>query len=61
MSILNLIIKPVTAFLLYRIYRDRGGNYSDFAIPGVGNLPGFGGKLWSNLHLFILSQALRFW
>jgi len=42
MSVLNLILKPITAFLLFRIYKDRGGNYSDFSIPGVGNLPGFG-------------------
>ncbi|XP_060575278.1 type-1 angiotensin II receptor-associated protein-like [Ruditapes philippinarum] len=44
MAIVNLIVKPITAFLLYRIYRDRGGSYSDFNIPGVGNLPGFGGS-----------------
>lgn len=42
MAIVNLIIKPITAFLIYRIYRERGGSYSDFNIPGVGNLPGFG-------------------
>ncbi|XP_052759983.1 type-1 angiotensin II receptor-associated protein-like [Mya arenaria] len=41
MSIVNLIIKPVTAFLVYRIYRERGGSYGDFTIPGVGNLPSF--------------------
>ncbi|KAL4221128.1 hypothetical protein ACF0H5_019387 [Mactra antiquata] len=44
MCITNLIIKPITAFLIYRIYRERGGSYSDFNIPGVGNLPGFGGS-----------------
>ncbi|KAH3824043.1 type-1 angiotensin II receptor-associated protein-like [Dreissena polymorpha] len=41
MSIVNLIIKPVTAFLIYRIYGERGGSYGDFHIPGVGNLPSF--------------------
>ncbi|XP_045162865.1 type-1 angiotensin II receptor-associated protein-like isoform X2 [Mercenaria mercenaria] len=44
MAIVNLIAKPITAFLIYRIYRERGGSYSDFNIPGVGSLPGFGGS-----------------
>ena len=41
MCILNLIIKPVTAFLIFRVYRERGGTYSEFHIPGIGNLPSF--------------------
>lgn len=43
MCITNLIIKPISAFLLYRIYKERGGNYGDLNIPGIRNLPGFGG------------------
>lgn len=34
MSIVNLILKPFTAFLLYRIFQDRGGTYDDLNIPG---------------------------
>lgn len=41
MSILNLIIKPVTAFLLFTIYKQRGGSYSDLHLPN--SIPGFGG------------------
>lgn len=40
MSIINLLIKPFTTFVLYRIYQDRGGQYGDFNIPGM---PAFGG------------------
>ena len=39
MAIINLVIKPFTSFILYRMYQDRGGRYSDFGIPG---LPQFG-------------------
>ncbi|XP_014780949.1 type-1 angiotensin II receptor-associated protein-like isoform X1 [Octopus bimaculoides] len=35
MSIVNLILKPVSCFLLYRIYQDRGGIYETFSIPGL--------------------------
>ncbi|XP_061197781.1 type-1 angiotensin II receptor-associated protein-like [Saccostrea echinata] len=41
MVITNLILKPLTAFLLWRIYQDRGGRFSDFNFP---NLPQFGGS-----------------
>lgn len=39
MSIVNLIFKPFSAFLLYRIFQDRGGSYDDLNIPGF---PQFG-------------------
>jgi len=39
MSITNLIIKPFTSFVLYRLYQERGGQYGDFNFPGM---PGFG-------------------
>ncbi|KAK6177757.1 hypothetical protein SNE40_015795 [Patella caerulea] len=42
MCILNLIIKPVTIFLLLRILRSRTTDYDRFNIPGVPNIPGFG-------------------
>ncbi|ESO84389.1 hypothetical protein LOTGIDRAFT_236341 [Lottia gigantea] len=41
MCILNLIIKPVTIFLLYRILLSRTRDYDNF-IPGIPNVPGFG-------------------
>ncbi|XP_022341188.1 type-1 angiotensin II receptor-associated protein-like [Crassostrea virginica] len=36
MSITNLILKPFSAFLLWRIYQDRGGRFSDFHFPQFG-------------------------
>ncbi|KAL3861085.1 hypothetical protein ACJMK2_007166 [Sinanodonta woodiana] len=44
MAIVNLIIKPFTAFLLFRVSQERGGNYSVINFPGVSNFPGFGGR-----------------
>ncbi|XP_046369761.2 type-1 angiotensin II receptor-associated protein-like isoform X2 [Haliotis rufescens] len=44
MAIVDLLIKPVTGFLLFRILRSRSGEYSEFTIPGVSNFPGFGGS-----------------
>ncbi|GAB1607930.1 type-1 angiotensin II receptor-associated protein-like [Argonauta hians] len=35
MSIVNLILKPVSCYLLYRIYVDRGGVSDTFTIPGL--------------------------
>lgn len=46
MSIVNLILKPFTAFLLYRVFKDRGGEYGDFQVPGFpnfGTAPSAGG------------------
>ncbi|XP_074654454.1 type-1 angiotensin II receptor-associated protein-like isoform X1 [Tubulanus polymorphus] len=40
MSIVNLIIKPFTCFVLYRVHQERGGTYGDLGIPGM---PNFGG------------------
>lgn len=40
MSIVNLLLKPVSCFLLYRIYQDRGGIYDTFTIPGLSTRPG---------------------
>ncbi|OWF41219.1 type-1 angiotensin II receptor-associated protein-like isoform X2 [Mizuhopecten yessoensis] len=37
MSIVNLIVKPFTSFLLYRIFKDRGGEYGTINIPGFPN------------------------
>ena len=42
MSIVNLIIKPVTAILLYRIMKSRNGDIGDLNIPGINNIPAFG-------------------
>ncbi|KAK2180113.1 hypothetical protein NP493_459g02063 [Ridgeia piscesae] len=39
MAILNLLFKPLSSFVLFRLYQERGGNYSDLSIPG---LPDFG-------------------
>ncbi|KAK3578021.1 hypothetical protein CHS0354_027234 [Potamilus streckersoni] len=44
MAIVNLILKPFTAFLLFRVSQERGGNYAAISFPGVSNLPGFGGR-----------------
>ncbi|XP_064642833.1 type-1 angiotensin II receptor-associated protein-like isoform X1 [Lineus longissimus] len=41
MSIVNLLLKPFTSFIVYRIYQERGGSYGDFGIPGI---PGLGGS-----------------
>ncbi len=43
MAIVNLIIKPFICFVLYRIYQDRGGQYSDFGIAGIPGMPNLGG------------------
>ena len=51
MCIANLIIKPISAFLLYRIYKERGGNYGDLNIPGIRNIPGFGRCIVNFHHL----------
>ncbi|KAL5013209.1 hypothetical protein ScPMuIL_007479 [Solemya velum] len=42
MCILNLLIKPVTAFLLFRIYQERGGESGSLNFSGVRNFPAFG-------------------
>jgi len=34
MCILNLLIKPLSAFLIYRILQERGGEYGGFSLPG---------------------------
>jgi len=42
MCILNLLIKPFTGFLQYRILQERGGEYGGFSLPGglsVSGLP----------------------
>ncbi|XP_076472550.1 type-1 angiotensin II receptor-associated protein-like [Babylonia areolata] len=44
MSIANLILKPFTAALLYRVLQARVHD-SDFTIPGIDRLPGVGGGL----------------
>lgn len=43
MAIVNLLIKPFTSFILYRLYQDRGGQYGDLGIPGIHNF-GLGGN-----------------
>lgn len=44
MAITNLILKPFTAFLLWRIYQDRGGRFSDFHFPQFGGSPSHQGN-----------------
>ncbi|KAI0225723.1 Type-1 angiotensin II receptor-associated protein-like [Lamellibrachia satsuma] len=39
MAIVNLLFKPFSSFVLFRLYQERGGNYADLSIPG---LPDFG-------------------
>jgi hypothetical protein len=41
MCITNLILKPVTSFLVFRIYRARGDDTA-FNIPGIDRIPGMG-------------------
>ena len=43
MAIVNLLIKPLSSFVLYRLHQDRGGAYGDFGIPGMPNF-GVSGK-----------------
>lgn len=33
MAIINLLMRPVSSFLLYRIVQDRAGSYSSFGLP----------------------------
>ena len=40
MAIINLLIKPFTSFVLFKIYQHRGGSYGDLNIPGVPNFAG---------------------
>ncbi|XP_054905990.1 type-1 angiotensin II receptor-associated protein [Poeciliopsis prolifica] len=36
MAILNLLLKPVTCFFVYQMYRERGGDYNvNFGFPSV--------------------------
>ncbi|XP_076452010.1 type-1 angiotensin II receptor-associated protein-like [Babylonia areolata] len=42
MSILNLILKPVSVFLLFRVYQARSSETA-FTIPGIERIPGLGG------------------
>ncbi|XP_041377228.1 type-1 angiotensin II receptor-associated protein-like [Gigantopelta aegis] len=44
MSIVNLLIKPVTGFLLFRIMKSRDGDFGDLNIPGINRIPTFGGS-----------------
>ncbi|ELT95481.1 hypothetical protein CAPTEDRAFT_220979 [Capitella teleta] len=46
MAIVNLILKPFSSFILYRLYQDRGGQYSggEFGIPGVSAFGGSSGS-----------------
>ena len=37
MSILNLLLRPVSSFFLYKIYQERGGQYGNFGVPGMPN------------------------
>ncbi|XP_064598722.1 type-1 angiotensin II receptor-associated protein-like [Liolophura sinensis] len=41
MSIVNLLIKPLTCLVTFRIYQERGGSYADINIP-VPGLQAFG-------------------
>ncbi len=50
MAIVNLLIKPFTSFVLYRLYQDRGGSYADFGIPGMPDF-GAGGKCLEQLFI----------
>ncbi|XP_069117478.1 LOW QUALITY PROTEIN: type-1 angiotensin II receptor-associated protein-like [Argopecten irradians] len=47
MSIVNLILKPFSSILLYRVFKERGGEYGNLNIPGFpnfGNSPTSGGQ-----------------
>lgn len=44
MAIINLLARPFTSFVLYRIYQDRGGQYADFTVPGMPNFGMGGGR-----------------
>ncbi|XP_023220915.1 type-1 angiotensin II receptor-associated protein-like [Centruroides sculpturatus] len=35
MSIANIVIRPISAIILLRIYNERSGRYSTFSIPGL--------------------------
>jgi len=41
MAVVNLLLKPFTSFVLYRLHQERGGAYGDFSIAGI---PNFGGS-----------------
>ncbi|KAL8601905.1 hypothetical protein ACOMHN_020640 [Nucella lapillus] len=42
MSILNLILKPFSMFVLFRVHQSRN-NETEFTIPGLDRIPGLGG------------------
>lgn len=44
MSILNLILRPVTSIYLMRLFNDRGGRYADLGIPSFGGAAAAGGR-----------------
>lgn len=35
MAILSLLLKPVSCFFVYQMYRERGGDYVNFGFPSV--------------------------
>ncbi|KAL8610009.1 hypothetical protein ACOMHN_029510 [Nucella lapillus] len=42
MAVINLILKPFSAVLLYRILKASNSEDGDFTIPGIDRLPGMG-------------------
>ena len=60
MAIVNLILRPFSSFVLFRISQDRGGQYSDFGIPGMPGMPGFGApnSKYEEHDMFIIVQYI---
>lgn len=40
MAIINVLVKTFTSYVLYRIYQERGGEYTAFGISGINNISG---------------------
>ena len=42
MAITNLLLRPISSLVLYRVYNERQGRYSTFGFPGLGGLASTG-------------------
>lgn len=49
-AIVNLIMRPVSSIILFRIMNERSGEYNSFGIPNLGNYFGSGGSAPSSVH-----------
>ena len=50
MAITNLLLRPITSLVLYRVYNERNGRYSTFGFPGLGGMTSTTGNAFGTTH-----------